>query len=180
MNKLALMLAGVAACVSMTAPAQAADESPAGIAAAMDATTDARSDVADFLDGKDLKAGDYVWRDTGGSGPVKMVISLGDQMGYLYRGDDLVAVTTVSTGKDGHSTPVGVFPVLAKEKMHHSKKYDNAPMPWMQRLDNYGIALHAGHNPGYAASHGCIRLPAAFAKKLYGVTEVGTTVMIGA
>ncbi len=180
MNKLALMLAGVAACVSMTAPARASDESPAGIAAATDAATDARTDVADFLDGKDLKPGQYVWRDTGAGGPVKMVISLGDQMGYLYRGDELVAVTTVSTGKDGHPTPVGVFPVLGKQTMYRSKKYDNAPMPWMQRLDNYGIALHAGHNPGYAASHGCVRLPAAFAKKLYGVTQVGTTVMIGA
>ena len=181
MNKLALMLAGVAAAVSMTsAPAFAYDESPEAVATATDATTYARGDVADFLDGKDLKAGSYVWRDTGGDGPLKMVVSLGDQRGYLYRGDRLVAVTTVSTGKPGHTTPVGIFPVLAKETMHHSKKYDNAPMPFMQRIDNYGIALHAGHVPDYPASHGCIRLPAGFAKKLYGVTDVGTTVMIGA
>jgi lipoprotein-anchoring transpeptidase ErfK/SrfK len=64
--------------------------------------------------------------------------------------------------------------------MYRSKKYDNAPMPFMQRIDNYGIALHAGHNPGYAASHGCVRLPTAFAKKLFGVTDVGTPVYIGA
>ena len=64
--------------------------------------------------------------------------------------------------------------------MHHSKKYDNAPMPHMQRLDKYGIALHAGFNPGRPPSHGCIRLPAKFAAKLYGVTEVGSTVFIAA
>ena len=181
MNKLALMLAGAAACVSFSsAPALAYDESPAGIAIAMSAATDARVHVNDFLDGRDLKAGQYVWRDQGGSGPVKMVVSLGDQMGYLYRGDELVAVTTVSTGKEGHPTPLGIFPVLGKKQMHYSKKYDNAPMPYMQRLDNYGIALHAGHVPNYPASHGCIRLPKEFAKKLYGVTKVGTTVLIGA
>ena len=64
--------------------------------------------------------------------------------------------------------------------MHHSRKYDNAPMPFMQRIDQYGIALHAGYNPGRPASQGCIRLPAQFAAKLYGVTDVGSTVMIGA
>jgi len=64
--------------------------------------------------------------------------------------------------------------------MHRSIKYENAPMPFMQQIDQYGVALHAGHNPGYPASHGCIRLPADFAKKLYGVTDLGATVMIGA
>ena len=63
--------------------------------------------------------------------------------------------------------------------MYRSKKYDNAPMPFMQRIDNYGIALHAGHNPGKPASHGCVRLPMAFAKKLFTATEVGTPVYIG-
>lgn len=180
MNKLAMMLAGVALCASAPATANSYDESPAAIGAAMDAATDARSDVDEFLNGKALKAGQYEWRDTGGPGAVKMVVSLADQKGYLYRGDRLVAVTTVSTGKPGHPTPVGIFPVMAKKEMHHSRTYDNAPMPFMQRLDDYGIALHAGHVPDYPASHGCIRLPAGFAKKLYGVTRVGTTVMIAA
>jgi lipoprotein-anchoring transpeptidase ErfK/SrfK len=70
--------------------------------------------------------------------------------------------------------------VLGKQRMHHSKKYDNAPMPWMQRIDQYGIAMHGGHNPGYPASHGCIRMPNAFAKKLFSVTDLGTPVIIGA
>ena len=77
-------------------------------------------------------------------------------------------------------TPTGIFSVLDKKPMYRSKKYDNAPMPFMQRIDQYGVALHAGYNPGEPASHGCIRLPAAFAKKLYAVTDLGTPVIIGA
>ena len=73
-----------------------------------------------------------------------------------------------------------IFTVLEKRPMYRSKKYDNAPMPFMQRLDDYGIAMHAGYNPGEPASHGCIRLPAKFASKLYQVTGVGTPVLIGA
>ena len=86
----------------------------------------------------------------------------------------------ISTGTDTNPTPTGIFEVLQKKRMHHSRKYDNAPMPFMQRIDRFGIALHAGHNPGRPASHGCIRLPAKFAAKLYGITDVGTTVLIGA
>ena len=91
-----------------------------------------------------------------------------------------VVINRISSGKDDKPTPTGIFSVLDKKQMHRSRKYDNAPMPWMQRIDNYGIALHAGHNPGGPASHGCVRLPAQFAKKLYSVTEVGTPVYIGA
>ena len=91
-----------------------------------------------------------------------------------------MAVSTTSTGIEGRDTPTGIFSVLDKRPMYRSKKYDNAPMPWMQRIDQYGVALHAGYNPGRPASHGCIRLPAQFAKKLYGVTGIGTPVYIGA
>jgi lipoprotein-anchoring transpeptidase ErfK/SrfK len=129
---------------------------------------------------KDLKPGQYVWRDRPAAGDPRVVISLGDQMAYVYRGDTLVAAATISTGTEGRSTPTGIFPILEKKRIHHSRKYDNAPMPFMQRIDKYGIALHAGHNPGYPASHGCIRLPAKFAAKLYTVTDVGSTVLIGA
>jgi lipoprotein-anchoring transpeptidase ErfK/SrfK len=108
------------------------------------------------------------------------VVSLTDQLAFLYRGEELVAVSTVSSGTDKNPTPRGIFSVLAKKPMHRSIKYDNAPMPFMQRIDEYGVALHAGHLPGYPASHGCIRLPGEFAKRLYSVTDHGTTVMIGA
>ena len=130
---------------------------------------------------KVLKPGQYLWRDVPeAAGPQRVVISLSDQLAYVYRGDTLVAVSTISSGQPGRDTPTGIFSVLDKRPMYHSKKYDNAPMPWMQRIDEYGIALHAGYNPGTPASHGCVRLPAAFAKKLYSVTDVGTSVYIGA
>ena len=116
----------------------------------------------------------------GSRGPLQIIVSKDQQSLVVYDGDAVIATSPVSTGKAGHPTPLGIFPVLGKKEMHYSKKYDNAPMPFMQRLDNYGIALHAGHVPDYPASHGCIRLPKEFAKKLYGVTKVGTTVLIAA
>ena len=179
MNKLALALAStvLAFAIPMT-PAFATVETEEARAAALDAASVARDDMAQVFGDKQLKPGQYLWAANAGSGAPRVVISLSDQLAYLYRGDNLVAVSTISSGKPGKDTPTGIFPILAKKPMHHSKKYDDAPMPFMQRLDNYGIALHAGHNPGRAASHGCVRLPMAFAKKLFGVTNVGTTVMI--
>ena len=103
------------------------------------------------------------------------MISLSDQLAFLYRGDALVAVSTISSGTEDRRTPTGIFNILEKKPMHRSRKYDNAPMPFMQRIDQYGIALHAGFNPGRPASHGCVRLPAKFAAKLYTVTKVGST-----
>lgn len=149
--------------------------------AASDAATQARSDMLNVFGPKILKPGQYLWRDVPDSaGTERVVVSLSDQMAYLYRGSELMAVTTVSTGKTGRDTPLGIFSVLDKKVMHRSRKYDDAPMPFMQRIDQYGIALHAGFNPGRPASHGCIRLPSAFAKKLFGTTTVGTPVLIGA
>ena len=98
----------------------------------------------------------------------------------MYRSGELVAASTISSGTEKNPTPTGIFPILEKKPMHRSRKYDDAPMPFMQRLDQYGIAMHAGALPGYAASHGCIRLPAKFAAKLYQVTQIGSTVVIGA
>jgi hypothetical protein len=111
-------------------------------------------------------------------GGVRVVISLPQQKAYVFRGGELFGTSPVSTGRRGHETPVGTFRILQKKVDHHSNIYDNAPMPFMQRLTNYGIALHAGHLPGYPASHGCIRLPRSFAKKLYGITDFATTVTI--
>ena len=109
---------------------------------------------------------------------VKIVVSLPLQKAYVFDDGELVATSPVSTGKRGHETPVGTFPILQKKVHHRSSKYDNAPMPYMQRLTWYGIALHAGHVPGYPASHGCIRLPRSFAKKLYRMTDYGTKVTV--
>ena len=181
MNKLALVLASSALALSIPlTPAFATIETHEAKSAALEAADQARADMVDVFGDKQLKPGQYLWRDGVSEGAPRVIVSLSDQMAYLYRGDELVAVSTVSSGTDKNPTPTGIFPILAKKTMHHSRKYDNAPMPFMQRLDNYGIALHAGHNPGRPASHGCIRLPSKFAAKLFGVTQVGSTVYIAA
>ncbi len=110
--------------------------------------------------------------------PVSIVVSIPDQRAYVYRGGTLVGASTVSTGSNGHETPTGAFTILQKKEFHRSNLYSNAPMPYMQRLTWGGIALHAGRLPGYPASHGCIRFPAAFAKQLYALTEMGGDVMV--
>jgi len=127
-----------------------------------------------------LKPGDFVWRENASAivGAPRLLVSIADQRAYLYRGETIVAVTTVSTGRKGHATPTGTFKITEKRAVHFSSKYDNAPMPHMQRLTNDGIALHAGYIPGRPASHGCVRLPAKFAKALFKVTSVGTPVTI--
>ena len=125
-----------------------------------------------------LQPNKYVWSDPGSAEPVTVVVSIPQQRAFVYRGDALVAASSVSTGKDGNETPVGIYPILQKNVEHKSNLYDSAPMPFMQRLTWDGIALHAGRNPGFAASHGCVRLPAAFAKRLFEVTSLGTTVVV--
>ena len=126
-----------------------------------------------------LKPGEYVWAAKAPeSGDPRVVVDLVTQMAYVYRGDALIGAASISSAKKGMITPLGRWTVLEKKKFHRSRKYDNAPMPYMQRLDEYGIAFHGGMNPGYPASHGCIRLPMKFAEKLYGVTRLGSPVVI--
>jgi hypothetical protein len=126
-----------------------------------------------------LGPGQFVWEPKAAStGPVFLVIDLTRQRVLLYRGGVLIAASTISSGSEGRETPTGVFTILQKEVVHRSRTYDDAPMPYMQRLTAKGVAMHAGNLPGYPASHGCIRLPKAFARLLYGVTELGTPVMI--
>lgn len=126
-----------------------------------------------------LKAGQYIWAPVvAPSGPMVLIVNTHRQRAVLFRNGVPIAATTVSTGRAGRETPTGVFTVLQKQVVHHSSKYDNAPMPYMQRLTWQGVALHAGHLPGYPASHGCIRMPAGFAKLLYGITSLGMTVIV--
>ncbi len=126
-----------------------------------------------------LEAGEYLWMpEMAPAGPVVLVISLPEQLLHVYRNGVRIGVSTVSTGKAGHETPTGVFSILQKRKEHYSNLYNNAAMPYMQRLTWDGIALHAGNVPGYPASHGCVRLPYKFSQKLYGVTANGMTVVV--
>jgi len=126
-----------------------------------------------------LKPGEYVWAAAvPAEGEPRIIVDLLTQMTYVYRGDRLVGASSMSSAKTGHVTPYGYWSILEKRPFYRSKKYENAPMPFMQRIDEYGIAFHGGVNPGYPASHGCIRLPMKFAEKLYGVTKIGTKVVI--
>jgi lipoprotein-anchoring transpeptidase ErfK/SrfK len=126
-----------------------------------------------------LKPGEYVWAEAApDAGDARIVVDLLTQMTYVYRGEKLLGASSMSSARIGHVTPYGNWTILEKRPFYRSKKYDNAPMPFMQRIDDYGIAFHGGVNPGYPASHGCIRLPMKFAEKLYGVTRVGTKVVI--
>ncbi|GAB1716354.1 MAG: ErfK/YbiS/YcfS/YnhG [Nitrobacter sp.] len=111
-------------------------------------------------------------------GPIIIAISIRRQTLKIYDANGLFAETPVSTGMPGHSTPMGVFSVIQKQKWHRSNIYSNAPMPYMQRITWSGIAMHAGVLPGYPASHGCIRMPMNFAVKMWGWTRIGARVII--
>jgi lipoprotein-anchoring transpeptidase ErfK/SrfK len=127
-----------------------------------------------------LKPGEYWWNPrVSPQGPVVLLVSLPLQTMHVYRNGILVGRSSVSTGSPGHQTPTGVFTILEKKQTHRSKKYDNAPMPNMQRLTWSGICMHSGNLPGYPASHGCIRMPYDFSTMLFGITGGGGTVVIG-
>ena len=111
-------------------------------------------------------------------GPLIIAVSIEQQKVRVYDANGLFAESPVSTGMKGHSTPMGVFSVIQKNKMHRSNIYSGAPMPYMQRITWSGVALHAGVLPGYPASHGCIRMPTAFAVKMWGWTRMGARVII--
>ncbi len=120
----------------------------------------------------------FVWKDVDSAEPINIVINIGEQRAYVYRGKQLIAAAAVSTGKDGMETPSGTFTILQKDVDHRSNLYDDAAMPFMQRLTWDGFAIHAGRNPGFRDSHGCIRVPTGFAKKLFAVTILGTQVTV--
>ena len=126
-----------------------------------------------------LTPGNFLWSDTiPTEGDPRVVVDLLTQTAYAYKGDVLVGAASISSAKTGKVTPLGFWKVLDKRKTYKSKKYGNAPMPFMQRIDEYGIALHGGPNPGFPASHGCVRMPMKFAEKLFGLTKLGTEVVI--
>src|SRR5207244_1735736 len=130
------------------------------------------------IDKKDKKQA--VEKETGAKpqGPLVISISIDQQKVRIYDSNGLFAEGPVSTGMKGHPTPMGVFSVIQKHKMHHSNIYSGAPMPFMQRITWSGVAMHAGVLPGYPASHGCIRMPAAFAIKMWNWTKIGARVLV--
>jgi hypothetical protein len=110
--------------------------------------------------------------------PLMAIVSIKSQQVTFYDADGWILKAPVSTGTKGRETPAGVFSILQKNIDHRSNLYDDAHMPHMQRLTWNGIAMHGGPLPGYAASHGCVRLPFGFAEKLFGTTRIGMRVII--
>ncbi|SFP79668.1 L,D-transpeptidase family protein [Sphingomonas rubra] len=152
-------------------------------AATLSASPALASDAALAVDAaaSTLQPNKFVWSaatEMVAADPVTVVVSIPQQRAFVYRGDTLVAASSVSTGKEGNDTPIGIYPILQKNEKHFSNLYNSAPMPFMQRLTWDGIALHAGKNPGFPDSHGCVRLPAEFAKRLFSITDLGTTVVV--
>ena len=110
--------------------------------------------------------------------PIMAIVSIKAQKVTFYDADGWILRAPVSTGTTGRATPAGVFAVLDKDKDHHSSLYDDAWMPNMQRITWNGVALHGGPLPGYAASHGCVRMPFGFAENLFEKTRIGMRVII--
>src|SRR5215469_15646825 len=110
--------------------------------------------------------------------PIMAIVSIKSQRVTFYDADGWILRARVSTGITGRETPAGVFAVIEKDKDHHSTLYDDAWMPNMQRITWNGIALHGGPLPGYAASHGCVRMPYDFAERLFDKTHIGMRVII--
>jgi hypothetical protein len=110
--------------------------------------------------------------------PIMAIVSLRDQRITVYDAQGWILRSPISSGQRGRETPAGIFAVIQKDAEHYSNLYDDAYMPNMQRITWSGIALHGGALPGYAASHGCVRLPYEFASSLFDVTELGLRVII--
>lgn len=126
-----------------------------------------------------LKPGQWVWKpEIARKGPILVYVDLTRQLATVYRNGVRIGVSTISSGRPGYETPTGVFTILEKNKEHISRKYNDAPMPYQERLTWGGVALHAGGLPGYPESHGCVHLPLAFSKILFDAMPMGGTVVI--
>jgi hypothetical protein len=126
-----------------------------------------------------LRPGEFIWTpQMEPQGPMTIFVNLVSQRAFVYRNGVAIGASTVSTGKPGHETPTGVFTILQKDRTHHSNRYNNASMPFTERLTWGGVALHAGGLPGYPSSHGCVHLPLKFSQLLFSETSLGMTVII--
>ena len=126
-----------------------------------------------------LKPGQWVWKpEIAPEGPILVYVDLTRQLATVYRNGVRIGVSTISSGRPGYETPTGVFTILEKNVEHKSLKYNDAPMPYQERLTWGGVALHAGGLPGYPESHGCVHLPMAFSKILFNAMPMGGTVVI--
>jgi hypothetical protein len=152
---------------------------PAGLAIASLAAVITAGDQAGAADGRNERAVAFESRITGEpAGPMMAIVSLRNQRITVYDAKGWIMRAPVSSGQRGRETPAGIFSVIEKQAEHYSNLYDDAYMPHMQRITWSGIALHGGPLPGYAASHGCVRMPYDFARRLFGVTKLGMRVIV--
>jgi hypothetical protein len=178
-NKITVVLALLASFCSILSEPAAGAPAPALYRWTQGKAPEAIDEMMAAFGKATLRPGQYVWADDiPEEGDTRIVIDLLTQLAFVYRDDQLIGAAAISSGKDEKPTPLGFFSVLEKRRFYRSKKYDNAPMPFMQRIDTYGIALHGGDNPGFPASHGCIRLPYKFAERLFALTAIGSKVVI--
>ena len=135
------------------------------------------ADPAAARNGREAKR-DELGQSRAPGSPVLAIVSISDQRVTIYDAEGKVLQSPVSTGSTGYETPAGIFSIVQKKEIHYSNLYDDAQMPFMQRITWTGIAMHAGALPGYPASHGCVRLPIAFAQRLFGMTQMGMRVIL--
>lgn len=145
------------------------------------------------------------WDDDGTGGPPRIKLDISEQKAYFFRGDHLVGQSLISTGTDGHPTPIGKFKIFFKNADHKSSVYgwiydangvpinkdadirrdkvppggyfDNSKMTWYNQFYP-AIGMHAGYLPGYPASHGCVRMPEWMAKHFFDAAPIGTPVEV--
>jgi hypothetical protein len=110
--------------------------------------------------------------------PLMAIVALGEQRVTIYDAEGQILRAPVSSGQTGYETPAGIYSILQKQAEHFSNVYENAPMPFMQRITWSGIAFHGGVLPGHPASHGCVRLPMGFAQRLFDLTKIGMRVIV--
>ena len=167
MNTTAMKIAGSVLLAILAAPQLGAQGAP----------TSAQLQLA--KQAEKLKPGQWVWKpEIAPKGPILVYVDLSRQLATVYRNGVRIGVSTISSGRPGYETPTGVFTILEKNKEHISRKYNDAPMPYQERLTWGGVALHAGGLPGYPESHGCVHLPLAFSKILFDAMPMGGTVVI--
>ncbi|WP_260483350.1 L,D-transpeptidase family protein [Sphingomicrobium flavum] len=185
----ALLALGLAACSTTPAPEPVVEVAkpeepkgfvmPAGYEWSHGHAPKSHAAMVEVFGVNEIGANKYHWADTiPEEGKVTVIVDLKEQMTYAWKGEALVGAASISTGKAGKETQLGFWPIMSKHRHYRSRKYDNAPMPYFQRMDRFGIGLHGGHNPGYPASHGCIRLPEPYAAKLFALTKVGDEVIV--
>jgi len=176
---LAMTRAAAQAATEMAAPGAVSELVQGAIQAQIDAREDRRAAAIIEAEAQKLQPGKFFWQpDLAQRGPVEIVVDIKAQRATIYRGNRPIGVTTVSTGREGHETPTGSYPILQKKRMHFSNLYNDAPMPNMQRMTWDGVALHAGAIPGRPASHGCVRLPREFSELLFKATKIDDVVHV--